>query len=822
MPKKGGNGTVSVPIGNSCTCANGQVLSSLEFYTEATLKNHLGLRCKCRPVKDASKIECQKRDLPVVDLDQNRCPIFAYRMYMYLNKLPVLAGSTGVLKSVTIGFNDRLLNCNTDYCANQITFSYEYCYNKSTPPTLLPVIVGPASGTSNKVDPATVPYESDLSPNISSGNNKGFDKSTFSKVYFDNDKESLPEKINVNNISCQSEGALNGFELNAREDVKWKFGKYYSFVYGCTKGDSKDVVTKDTPVVDGISETLKPISVPNRDKSGNIDSNIANSCTCPDKHVMTNLEYSTDTSLNNHIVLKCKCRKVRSDINVKCEKKNVPAIDLGNRCPVLGFGLYPKMKLSIFEATNRVLKSFSIGYNDITKNCNSLVCSSFVTYDYEFCYNSSVAAETPKPAGPIVNPNSPLASSSKSNSGSNYSYGGNSSSGYSYNPSTPSSSGYTYNSSTNKIPTNPSSSTYTPPPTIPSDVMSILNGLNKQNTSSSGTPMNSNTSTSMPANTYTYNPLTGRYTFGAGTVIKDSPMVFGNSSSSSTSTSSSSNLRVPTTPSQTPNYIKPSSSNTIVPTSYSSTTKLPTVPTSTTTPTYVPVPQPTPTVTPAPTPVPTPAPVQASIIAITEADKELIVKVHNKLTNDMALQLTQYNSQFPKASNMRQVYWDEEIAKKAQEHADKKVFEHSTSTFRQTLVFSYVGENLYTATSSNPVVNWERGINGWFNEINDYAKLTNMSVTSFQTPSSGGAIGHFTQVIWAETYAIGCGISSYPKSTGTALLYVCEYGPGGNYSNKPIYLTGDRSCPSGTTNSSEFSGLCCLPNKCTSKQYLLK
>jgi len=670
MPKKGGNGTVSVPIGNSCSCANGQVLSSLEFYTEANLKNHLGLRCKCRPVKDASKVECQKRDLPVVDLDQNRCPIFAYRMYMYLNKLPVLAGSSGVLKSVTIGFNDRLLNCNTDYCVNQITFSYEYCYNRSTPPTLLPVIVGPASGKSNKVDPATVPYERDVSPNISNGNDKGFDKSTFSKVYFDNNKESLPEKINVNNISCQSEGALNGFELLAREDVKWKFGNYYSFLYGCTKGDSKDIVTKDTPVVEGVSGTLKSISVPKRNKSGNVDANIANSCTCPDKYVMTNLEFSTDTGLKNHIILKCKCRKVRSDINVKCEKKQIPAIELGNRCPVLGFGLYPKMKLSIFEASNRVIKSFSIGYNDITKNCDSLVCSSFITYNYEYCFNTSVSPETQKRAGPIPNPNSSLASTSKSTSGST------------------------------------------------------------------------------------------------------------------------------------------------LPTSKTDTTKVPTIPSNPTTPNYVPLPQPTPTVTPAQ--------VNVSTTTITEADKELIVRLHNKLRNEMALQLTQYNTQFPKASNMRQVYWDQEIAKKAQEHADKKVFEHSASTFRQTSVFSYVGENLYTATSSNPVVNWERGINAWFNEINDYSKLTNLSVTSFQTSSSGGAIGHFTQVIWAETYAIGCGISSYPKGTGTALLYVCQYGPGGNYLNKPIYKTGNRSCPPETTNSLEYAGLCCLPNKCTSKQYLLK
>jgi hypothetical protein len=206
----------------------------------------------------------------------------------------------------------------------------------------------------------------------------------------------------------------------------------------------------------------------------------------------------------------------------------------------------------------------------------------------------------------------------------------------------------------------------------------------------------------------------------------------------------------------------------------------------------------------------------SSTTKISSADKELIVRCHNKLRNDVALQLTKYK--LPKASNMRQVYWDEEIAKKAQDHANKKVFNHSSSTYRKTKVFSYLGENLYSSSSSGtPVVDWDRAINKWYNEIANYPKVS--SSPKYISSGSGGEIGHFTQVIWAETYAIGCGVSTMSKGS---LLYVCEYGPGGNVRDKTIYQAGNLNCPSGTSKSSEFAGLCCLPNKCTSKQYLLK
>ena len=55
-------------------------------------------------------------------------------------------------------------------------------------------------------------------------------------------------------------------------------------------------------------------------------------------------------------------------------------------------------------------------------------------------------------------------------------------------------------------------------------------------------------------------------------------------------------------------------------------------------------------------------------------------------------------------------------------------------------------------------------------------------------------IGHFTQIIWADTKYIGChsiGFPGYPFAPSfNAEYYVCNYGPGGNFIGRPILETG--------------------------------
>lgn len=117
---------------------------------------------------------------------------------------------------------------------------------------------------------------------------------------------------------------------------------------------------------------------------------------------------------------------------------------------------------------------------------------------------------------------------------------------------------------------------------------------------------------------------------------------------------------------------------------------------------------------------------------------------------------------------------------------------------------------------------WAKAVNDWNSEIAIYAKI-NPNVESFQETTTG-VIGHFTQVVWAETYLIGCGYAVYLEGGMTKNLYVCQYAPAGNMLGTPVYLKAtsatDKACPTGTTASNtEFPGLCCLSGKCTSNTY---
>ena len=127
------------------------------------------------------------------------------------------------------------------------------------------------------------------------------------------------------------------------------------------------------------------------------------------------------------------------------------------------------------------------------------------------------------------------------------------------------------------------------------------------------------------------------------------------------------------------------------------------------------------------------------------------------------------------------------------------------------------GENIYSKTFYNgkPSKDWQSVIESWFSEIKDFG---GKSVVSFS--SGGPTTGHFTQIIWAYSYFVGCGFSSYSSSPGTVThLHVCQYGPVGNIIGFPIYkASADEKrcdCPAELTcNNVTFPGLCCPTGHC--------
>ena len=88
------------------------------------------------------------------------------------------------------------------------------------------------------------------------------------------------------------------------------------------------------------------------------------------------------------------------------------------------------------------------------------------------------------------------------------------------------------------------------------------------------------------------------------------------------------------------------------------------------------------------------------------------------------------------------------------------------------------GENLAWRWRSPSLLEddrWEE--KGWYDdEIGNYDFATGTS--------TGGVIGHFTQMVWASTEELGCGIVTVDESistfSGESQYSVCRYGPPGN------------------------------------------
>ncbi|EFX62063.1 hypothetical protein DAPPUDRAFT_310405 [Daphnia pulex] len=193
-------------------------------------------------------------------------------------------------------------------------------------------------------------------------------------------------------------------------------------------------------------------------------------------------------------------------------------------------------------------------------------------------------------------------------------------------------------------------------------------------------------------------------------------------------------------------------------------------------------------------------------MSVTATDKTLILDLHNKMRRQVAKGLEKRGPQ-PAAANMREMSWDDELALMAQTHAQQCVFTHDVD--RSVARFK-VGQNLAIQFSTVEMKksNWTSMIQSWYDEVKT---MPASYVASF--PSSPTVvIGHYTQMVWAKTFKIGCGIVSYydtkfQSSYPYKLFYVCNYGEAGNYLGTPVYKTGTAAsaCPAPTV---PKDGLC--------------
>ncbi|ELK00219.1 cysteine-rich secretory protein 3 [Pteropus alecto] len=185
-----------------------------------------------------------------------------------------------------------------------------------------------------------------------------------------------------------------------------------------------------------------------------------------------------------------------------------------------------------------------------------------------------------------------------------------------------------------------------------------------------------------------------------------------------------------------------------------------------------------------------PANGQASNVdALSTTRKEIqreIVNKHNDLRRAVS----------PSASNMLKMKWDSKAAENAQKWANKCLLRHSQQKDRAIGTRS-CGENLFM--SSYPA-SWSDASQNWYNEERDF-------IYGVGPKHPDAVVGHYTQVAWASSFSVGCGIAHCPNQQVLKYFYVCQYCPAGNISNKKNtpYQNGKpcASCPDHCDN-----GLC--------------
>ncbi|CAH1407370.1 unnamed protein product [Nezara viridula] len=175
-------------------------------------------------------------------------------------------------------------------------------------------------------------------------------------------------------------------------------------------------------------------------------------------------------------------------------------------------------------------------------------------------------------------------------------------------------------------------------------------------------------------------------------------------------------------------------------------------------------------------------------------DINTILDYHNECRDKVAGGRTKLEE----GSDIWVLKWDEELAKVAQDYANKCTMTHNLERPKAT------GENLaWFATSQNKRCDVKDLIKMWYDEINNYKP--DVSITYLLT-------GHFTQMIWADTKYIGCGVVFYEDGTSSKTPYqtmlVCNYQPPGNYVGEiPYKMYEGKRCTRGVQ-STKYNNLC--------------
>lgn len=157
--------------------------------------------------------------------------------------------------------------------------------------------------------------------------------------------------------------------------------------------------------------------------------------------------------------------------------------------------------------------------------------------------------------------------------------------------------------------------------------------------------------------------------------------------------------------------------------------------------------------------------------ALSQADIQAALKAHNNF---------RAHAGNDDAANEIKLEWDDNLAKRSQDWAELCLWDHALTN--QCDEKTSVGQNL--ATTSAQEYNITDMVKWWNDEKQFY---------NYNTGACSDVCGHYTQVVWAKTMKVGCGIkhcSTVSGSFDNAWMFACDYSPPGNYNGEKPYVQG--------------------------------
>ncbi|RZC36093.1 CAP domain containing protein [Asbolus verrucosus] len=195
-----------------------------------------------------------------------------------------------------------------------------------------------------------------------------------------------------------------------------------------------------------------------------------------------------------------------------------------------------------------------------------------------------------------------------------------------------------------------------------------------------------------------------------------------------------------------------------------------------------------------------------------------MVEIHNKLRNKLASG-EETDRGFPNAANMRVINYDLELEYIANCYA-KVIYKGHDKCNRKHHAEYNSGQNIAGSSERREDIEFFiQRVHKWYNEIDnvlnpaDFIKV--FGLEGHAKPKK--SVGHFSQVVWAETTRVGCArvwIPNNPEKKAYHSVLICNYagddGIGGNIQDGTIYKVGEAcsQCPEGTSCNDKYTSLC--------------